>query len=130
MMGAYSRWVYCLYLRLRDREDREITVSLSGKEVRGDWKSKLLKTYPVGISKCTLLRDVEPADFRCDPAAFNKFLAKLNPILGNLRNVHQAWLKNEDKVIDSPQTYFSLESWKVGGETGYTLLSCVPLEGS
>ncbi|KIJ17019.1 hypothetical protein PAXINDRAFT_180193 [Paxillus involutus ATCC 200175] len=111
MMGAYSRWVYCLYLRLRDREDREITVSLSGKE-------------------CTLLRDVEPADFRCDPAAFNKFLAKLNPILGNLRNVHQAWLKNEDKVIDSPQTYFSLESWKVGGETGYTLLSCVPLEGS
>ncbi|KAF9227780.1 hypothetical protein BS17DRAFT_774296 [Gyrodon lividus] len=108
MMETHCKWFYCLYLRLQDKAGSEITVSLSGKE-------------------CTLLRGVEPTDFRYDQAAFNKFLAKLDPILGDLKDVHRAWSQNEDKVIESPQMCFTLESWNVGKETGYGLLSCMPI---
>lgn len=76
--------------------------------------------------QCMLLQDVDPTDFRCDPEAFSGFLAKLNPILGNLGDVHAAWSRNEHKVIQSPLMIFTLESWNVGDEIGYSLLDCIP----
>ncbi|KIJ69117.1 hypothetical protein HYDPIDRAFT_105685 [Hydnomerulius pinastri MD-312] len=106
MLVTHSEWFYCLYLRLQDNEGTEITVSLSGKE-------------------CTLLKEIEPADFRYDIEAFDKFTAKLSPIIGNLGAVHQAWSKNQDMDTDSPQMRFTFESWNVRDERGYGLISCV-----
>ncbi|KAG8217634.1 hypothetical protein J3R82DRAFT_5787 [Butyriboletus roseoflavus] len=107
MMETHSKWFYRLYILLQDEEGSELIVSLSGKE-------------------CTLLQDVNPTDFRCDQVAFRRLLAKLNPILGNLRDVHVAWSRDEHKVIQSPLMMFTLESWDVGDARGYGLLDCIP----
>jgi len=80
--------------------------------------------------QCTLLQGVDPTDFRCDQVAFRKFLAKLDPILGNLRDVHVAWSRNEHEVIESPLMIFTVESWNVGDERGYSLLDCIPTKGT
>ncbi|KAH7889612.1 hypothetical protein F5I97DRAFT_558528 [Phlebopus sp. FC_14] len=108
MMGTHCKWFYCLYIRLKDNKDKDITLSLCGKE-------------------CSFLQDVEPADFRYDAAAFDRFLAKLTPVLGNLREVHEAWSKNEEKDIDSPLMRFTFESWNVGDGRGYGLLGYASL---
>lgn len=78
------------------------------------------------VYQCPLLQDVDPADFRCDQVAFRKFLAKLDPILGNLTDDHVAWSRNEHKVTQSPLMLFTLESWNVGNERGYSILDCIP----
>ncbi|KAF8136492.1 hypothetical protein EV363DRAFT_1319733 [Boletus edulis] len=105
MMETHSKWFYCLYLQLQDEKGDELIVSLSGKE-------------------CLLLQDVDPTDFRCDRMAFHRFLTKLDPILGNLRDVHVAWSRNEYKAIESPLMLFTIESWNVGDERGYSL-NCI-----
>lgn len=69
-----------------------------------------------------MLQDVDPTDFRCDQVAFHDFLEKLDPILGNLKEVHLAWSRNKDKVIESPLMIFTLESWDIDNEKGYGLL--------
>ena len=74
--------------------------------------------------QCTLLQGVDPNDFRCDREAFRKFLAKLDPVLGNLRDIHLAWSRNEDEAIESPLMIFTLESWNIGNEIGYSLIDC------
>ena len=65
-----------------------------------------------------------PASLCDDQSAFDAFLRKLNPILGNLRDVHEAWSRNEDEAIDSPLLTFTIESWNVGNEKGYGVLDC------
>lgn len=104
MIETHCKWCYCLYLRLGDDTGNDIDVSLCGEE-------------------CSPFQGVEPDDFHYNRGAFNNFLAKLSPVIGNLRDVHEAWSENRDKEILTPLGRFTIESWKVGCERGYGLLS-------
>lgn len=106
MTETHCKWCYCLYLRLEDDADDSLNVSLCGKE-------------------CTLLQDTPADDFHYDRGAFCKFLAKLKPVIGNLKEVHDAWSVNREKEIESPRMNFTIESWAIGDdERGYGLLKC------
>ncbi|KAG9318610.1 hypothetical protein JVU11DRAFT_703 [Chiua virens] len=107
MMETHCKWFYSLYIQLQDEKGIELVASLSGKE-------------------CILLQDVDPTDFRREQVAFDRFLAKLDPVLGNLRDVHLAWSRNEHNVIETPLMMFTLESWNIGDEKGYSLIDCSP----
>lgn len=125
MMETHSKWFYCLYIRIEDDKGSELIVSLSGREVCV-FDVKCQCEANIILYQCTLLQDVDPTDFHNDREAFRRFLEKVDPVLGNLRDVHAAWSRNEDTVIESPPMIFSLESWNIGNEKGYTLLDCNP----
>ncbi|KAF8133427.1 hypothetical protein EV363DRAFT_1295575 [Boletus edulis] len=93
----------------KDEEGDKLFVSLSGQEYM-------------------LLQGLDPADFLHDQAAFNRFLTQVDPILGNLRDIHQSWSRNENKTIQILFMTFTFENWStsVGNEKGYSLLGYSP----
>ncbi|KAF8422592.1 hypothetical protein L210DRAFT_979877 [Boletus edulis BED1] len=109
LLDPYGQRFYRLFVQLQDEGGDELFVSLSGQE-------------------CTLLQGLDPADFLHDQAAFDRFLARVDPILGNLRDVHQSWSRNENKTIQTPLMTFTCENWSTGDgdEKGYSLLGYSP----
>ncbi|KAG6336324.1 hypothetical protein ID866_2773 [Astraeus odoratus] len=94
--------------RVKDETGSEIIISLSEPE-------------------CTVLQGVHPDDFRSNREAYGNFLARLKPVIGNLTQVHEAWNMQRDKEVVSPRMRFTIESWKVDDERGYTLIGCTPV---
>ena len=73
------------------------------------------------------LGNVDPTDFRSNPSAFDKLLIAVDPILGNLREVHEFWSRNESRDIETPLMVFTIESWAVCEEKAFGLLECTPI---
>ncbi|KAH0825903.1 hypothetical protein J3R83DRAFT_7655 [Lanmaoa asiatica] len=104
-LDVHGQWVYRLFTQLQDDQGGQLIASLSGKE-------------------CKLLQGICPTNFRQDREAFNAFLSKLDPVLGNLREVHDAWERNEEKAVDSPLLLFTIEHWDIGEDKAYSVLDC------
>ena len=77
--------------------------------------------------QCLLLAGVNPTDFRSNPVAFDKFLAAMDPILGNLREVHEFLSRDECTDIKTPLMVFTLKSWTVDEEKAFSLWECTPV---
>ncbi|KAH0833790.1 hypothetical protein J3R83DRAFT_10937 [Lanmaoa asiatica] len=106
--GDRLEWFYCLFIQIQDEKGGQLITSLSGKE-------------------CKLLQGISPTNFRDDHEAFDTLLRKVDPVIGNLRNVHQAWARNEEKVIETPLMTFTVASWNLNtedSEKAYGVLDC------
>jgi len=79
------------------------------------------------VAKCKLLSGLPPTDLQADADAFDRFLARLKPVIGNLCEVHDAYLKKENLPVVTPNMRFTVESWDAGDRRSYELLECTPL---
>ncbi|KAG2116402.1 hypothetical protein DEU56DRAFT_748325 [Suillus clintonianus] len=95
MLETHCKWFYKLLFILEDDEKNNIMVSACNDE-------------------CKLLSGLPPADLEVDKDAFDRFVARLQPMIGNLRQVHDAYAKNEDLPVVSPKMHFTIESWIAG----------------
>jgi hypothetical protein len=50
-------------------------------------------------------------DFEVDQKAFVEFITRLQPIIGNLREVHDGYARDEDLPVVTPMMHFTVESW-------------------
>ena len=121
-MDAHPRWLYNLFIQLQDKQGDQLIASLSGNKAGVVYPDLNAWQHYVYVS--VYCSATFPASLCDDQSAFDAFLRKLNPILGNLRDVHEAWSRNEDEAIDSPLLTFTIESWKVGNEKGYGVFDC------
>ncbi|KAG0701777.1 hypothetical protein DFH29DRAFT_805870 [Suillus ampliporus] len=108
MLNTHCKWFYGLVFRLEDDEGNNIIVSASGK-------------------KCQLLSGLPPADLEGDEDAFDRFIARLQPAIGNLRQVHDTRAKKKYLPVDTPKMRFTVESWNAKDKRSYGLLECAPL---
>ncbi|KAG1728642.1 uncharacterized protein EDB91DRAFT_852261 [Suillus paluster] len=107
MLDTHCKWFYGLLFRLVDDEGNKIVVSASEKS-------------------CKLLSGLPPTDLEGDKDAFDQLVARLHPVIGNLRQVHDAYAK-KDLPVDTPKMRFTVESWNAKDERCYGLLECTPL---
>ncbi|KAG0701774.1 hypothetical protein DFH29DRAFT_852292 [Suillus ampliporus] len=108
MLNTHCKWFHGLHFQLEDDEGSDIIVSAGGK-------------------KCKLLSGLPPADLEGDEEAFDRFIARLQPVIGNLRQVHDTWAKKKYLPVDTPKMRFTVESWNAKDKRGYGLLECTPL---
>ncbi|OAX33517.1 hypothetical protein K503DRAFT_700285 [Rhizopogon vinicolor AM-OR11-026] len=107
MLDTHCRWRYGLFFRLEDDEGSHIIVHVS--------------------EKCQLLAGLPPTDLQMDSHAFDKFVARLKPVIGNLEEVHDGYLKKEDLRVVTPKMQFTIESWNTPDQRCYGLRECTPL---
>ncbi|KAG2064706.1 hypothetical protein BDR04DRAFT_1034609 [Suillus decipiens] len=108
MLDTHCKWFYNLLFLLEDDEGNDIMVSASNKE-------------------CKLLSGLPPVDLEADKDAFDRFVARLQPVIGNLRQVHNAYAKQKNLPVVAPKMRFTVDSWIAKGERWYGLLECTPL---
>ncbi|KAG1765740.1 hypothetical protein EV702DRAFT_1151457, partial [Suillus placidus] len=108
MLDMHCKWFYTLLFMLEDDEGDKITISACNKE-------------------CKLLSGLPPVDLEADKDAFGRFVARVQPVIGNLGQVHGARLKQKALPVISPKMRFIVESWIAKDERWYGLLECTPL---
>jgi hypothetical protein len=108
MLDTHSKWFYDLLLLLEDDEGNNIMVSACNKE-------------------CKLLSGLPPVDLIADKDAFDRLVARLQPVIGNLLQVHDAYAKPMVLPVVSPKMRFTIESWIAEDDRWYGLLECTPL---
>ncbi|KAG2131294.1 uncharacterized protein EDB93DRAFT_1094395 [Suillus bovinus] len=108
MLDTYCKWFYKLILLLEDDERNTISVSACNED-------------------CKLLCGLPAADLEADKGAFDQLVARLQPVIGNLRQVHDSYTKPEVLPVVSPKMRFTVESWIAKGDRLYGLLDYTPL---
>ncbi|KAG2363432.1 hypothetical protein BDR07DRAFT_1404363 [Suillus spraguei] len=108
MLDTHCKWFYKLLFQLEDDEGNDIMVSASNKE-------------------CKLLSGLPPVDLEADKDAFDRFVARLQPVIGNLGQVHNAYAKQKVLPVVAPKMRFTVESWIAKGDRWYGLLECTAL---
>ncbi|KAG1743381.1 hypothetical protein EDB19DRAFT_1964058 [Suillus lakei] len=108
MLDMHCKWFYKLLFMLEDDEGNSITVSACNEE-------------------CKLLSGLPPADLEVDKDAFDGFVARLQPVIGNIQEVHDGYVKQKDLPAVSPKMRFTVESWIANDNRGYGLLECAPI---
>ncbi|KAG1723165.1 hypothetical protein EDD22DRAFT_790179 [Suillus occidentalis] len=102
------KWFYRLLFQLEDREGNTIMVSACTPE-------------------CKLLSGLPPVDLQVDREAFVEFITRLQPTIGNLREVHEGYARDEDLPVVTPLMRFTVESWSAKDQRQFGLLECTPL---
>lgn len=72
--------------------------------------------------KCSLLQGLPPVDLYDDQQALDRFKDHLMPLLGNLVEVHDGIDRGEVIAVDSPEVMFTIDSWQLGEDRGYSLV--------
>ncbi|OBZ65733.1 hypothetical protein A0H81_14324 [Grifola frondosa] len=92
---------YRLFFRIQDEEGTQLDISASDEE-------------------CSLLKDLEPADFYEDDEAFGKFVDRIKPLVGDLLEVSkgEACLRVHDVVAEgfsptTPLLDLTIGSWPI-----------------
>jgi hypothetical protein len=52
-------------------------------------------------------------DLEVDEEAFVEFITCLQPIIGNLREVHDGYARDKDLPVVTPMICFTVESWSM-----------------
>jgi hypothetical protein len=65
-----------------------------------------------------------PVHFYDDQQALERFKKRLIPLLGNLVEVHEGIEREEAIAVESPEVMFTIESWEINGDRGYSLVDC------
>ncbi|KAG1758882.1 hypothetical protein EDD22DRAFT_783331 [Suillus occidentalis] len=102
------KWFYRLLFQLEDNEGNTIMVSACTPE-------------------CKLLSGLPLVDLEVDQEAFVEFITRLQPTIGNLREVHEGYARDEDLPVVTPMMRFTVESWSAKDQRHYGLLECTPL---
>ena len=126
MIDVHGRWLYTLFVQLRDHRGNELITSLSGKEVCILPNRCEIETDKAPL-QCVSVRDVDATDLRSDPSALDNLLVAVDPILGNLKEVHECWSRNEGRDVETPLMVFTIESWAVCEEKAFGLLEYTPV---
>ncbi|KAG2037353.1 hypothetical protein BDR03DRAFT_957486 [Suillus americanus] len=108
MLDTHCKWFYNILFHLEDDEGNNIIVSACNKE-------------------CKLLSGLPPVDLEADKGAFDRLVARLQPVIGNLVQVHDAYAKPMVLPVVSPKMRFTVESWIAKDDRWYGLLECTPL---
>ncbi|KAG1741946.1 hypothetical protein EDB19DRAFT_1971157, partial [Suillus lakei] len=108
MLNTYCKWFYKLLFMLEDDEGNSITVSACNEE-------------------CKLLSGLPPANLEVDKDAFDGLVARLQPMIGNLQEVHDGYAKQKDLPAVSLKMRFTVESWIANDNRVYRLLECAPI---
>ncbi|KAG1765712.1 hypothetical protein EV702DRAFT_940358, partial [Suillus placidus] len=103
MLDMHCKWFYSLLFKLEDDEGDKIIISACNKE-------------------CKLLSGLPPVDLEADKDAFGRFVARVQPVIGNLGQVNGARLKQKALPVVSPKMRFIVESWIAKDERWYALL--------
>ncbi|KAG1893695.1 uncharacterized protein F5891DRAFT_962533, partial [Suillus fuscotomentosus] len=108
VLGTGCKWFYKLMFQLEDDEGSTITVSAC-------------------IPECKLLFGLPPVDLEADKEAFLRFRTRLQPIIGNLIEVHDGYATDEDLPVVTPTLRCTVRSWSAKGQRWYGLLECTLL---
>ncbi|KAG2106682.1 uncharacterized protein F5147DRAFT_699529 [Suillus discolor] len=108
MLDTHCKWLYNLLFELEDDEKNTITVS------------------PCNES-CKLLSGLPATDLEADKDALNRLVARLQPVIGNLGQVHDTYAESKVLPVVSPKMRFTVRSWIAEGDRWYKLLDCTPL---
>lgn len=74
--------------------------------------------------KCKLLSKLPATDLETDQDAFDRFVAHLQPVIGNIKQVRDVQHSNQ---VVSPKMRFTIESWIGKNDRWYGLLDHTPL---
>ncbi|KAG1827545.1 uncharacterized protein BJ212DRAFT_1256958 [Suillus subaureus] len=96
MLDTHCKWFYNLLFHLEDDEGNSILVSACNKE-------------------CKLLSGLPAVDLEADKDAFDRLVARLQPVIGNIVQVHDAYAKPMVQPVVSPKMRFTVESWFAQG---------------
>lgn len=123
MLDTHCKWFYNLLLQLEDDEGNNIMVSACNEGV------SLLPhfVHPARFwaeVKCKLLSGLPATDLETDQDAFDRFVAHLQPVIGNIKQVRDVQHSNQ---VVSPKMRFTIESWIGKNDRWYGLLDHTPL---
>jgi len=62
------------------------------------------------------LEGLEPKDLHEDGDAFHEFSKRLEPIIGNLVDVHEGILSGKKITTITPMLEFSIDSWNISAD--------------
>lgn len=105
MLDTHCKWFYNLLLQLEDDEGNNIMVSACNEG-------------------CKLLSGLPATDLETDQDAFDRFVAHLQPMIGNIQQVRDVQHSNQ---VVSPKMRFTIESWIGKNDRWYGLLDYTPL---
>ena len=71
--------------------------------------------------QCALFKELKRTDIRVDLEAYRALEERLSPIIGNLRQVHEAMKKNMAVEPITPVLQLVVDSWQVGNERAYCI---------
>lgn len=108
MLDTHCKWLYNLLFQLEDDEKNTITVSPCNET-------------------CKLLSGLPATDLEVDKDALDRLVARLQPVIGNLAQVHDMYAEPKILPVVSPKMRFTIRSWIAKGDRWYRLLNCTPL---
>ena len=126
MMDAHGWLLYRLFVQLQGQNGSKLVTSLVAKDVYILHKWSEGETDKI-LHQCLLLRTNDPTNFHSNLSAFDRLLVAVDPILGNLREIHEFWSKNEHRETETLLMVFTIESWVVCEEKAFDLLEYVPV---
>jgi len=103
MVESHVKCLYCFVFLLEDEEGNNIFIFVNDED-------------------CSLLRGLEPADFRENMEALELFTEYLRPVIGNLLEVHNGIERGEVIAPETPMLKFVIDSWKNPDSISYGLM--------